>query len=132
MNTIEISISSGPTYIGESTLRDEIEKIYGKKFTLDTIFIGIKFGKNMEFREENSGFVPKFIPYEYIHKLQENECFELTINSKIYNVCCKQKAEENMYEKSSFEDVMAHLIKNFKSNKNWICEGEESLIKAGI
>src|SRR5271156_1457315 len=92
---IEISISSGPVYIGKSTLHDTLEKIYGTKFNLNTIFFRIIFKEDEKLYKDNGDLVPDYIPHDYIKSLNEDTLFDLTMNGTVYKICCKQQRRMN-------------------------------------
>ncbi|GEM_PF-3955214 len=120
-------------YIGKSKTRDNLERIYGKEFPLDTVFVNIGF-QNVEPQE-----LPQVIPYSLIYEnnqrqeIEEGHSLTLSINGKAMQVTCKQR-NAPYAPKQKFEHVTSHLATNFLSRPHWLIEdeSEQSLIEAGI
>lgn len=120
-------------YIGKCETRDTLERIYGKKFPINTAFV------NIGFEGVSPQELPQLIPYDLIYEhnqgreIEEGDTLKLTINGKEMQVVCKQR-NAPYAPKQKFEYATASLANRFLHSPHWLCENEseESLIQAGV
>ena len=112
-------------YIGAGEVRDRLEKIYGTKFPLDSVFFPIGF------KNAPQGELPQFIAHTAIADCRENSSIDLELQGKKLTVICQQKNAEYAPD-SAFHHARDFFKQQFLQHPNWLLSGEESLIKAGI
>lgn len=113
-------------YIGESSVRERLEEIYGTKFSMNTVFFPIGF-TNAPKHE-----LPQFIPYEMIKECGEDSTLTLELFKNKVAVICKQKDNPEYASHYSFHGALDFLAQEFCNRPNWLSGSEESLRKAGV
>jgi hypothetical protein len=90
-------------YMGAGADRAEIEKIYGRTFPINTIFVPIQIKEGLDAETlEGHSFGVDLIPYDYIATKKEGETITLPLNRKNYTLRCKQIGNKG---KTNFETV---------------------------
>lgn len=112
-------------YIGTSPARNRLEKIYGTKFSLDTVFVNIGF-QNMPQRE-----LPQFIPFDFIKDCEEGSQLTLQVNGEAIAMRCAQK-NSPVAPQDTFHKAKEDLCTKFRNRPDWADEGKESLVAAGV
>jgi hypothetical protein len=133
----ELYLRGKAVYIGHSKGRTQLEKMYGKDFPLNTIFLAVGFHLPPDtrylwqrvLRPEHGGLtegmtVPEYVSYELVKDVQEGRVIDLSLYGKLYKVMCKQQRERNCYDKTPFHQVVSNSIQQFSSHVNYLREGE--------
>lgn len=122
-------------YIGKEKVRKDLERIYKKEFSLNTIFFPIAF-KNVQ-RTWLFGLMsyelecPEYIDYESIGRCRENDILELTLHGKKERFICNQQ-QAKTFSRRDFQDIVGIYYQNFVHRANCLMDGEESLIDAQV
>ena len=126
-------------YMGAGADRSEIEKIYGRTFPINTIFVPIRFADDVisDREVEKLDLKLDLIPYDAINTKKEGDTIALTLNGKNYTIRCKQIGNICFCRNQNFETVLADSLKRFATHANWVAhknpkEAQESLLREKV
>lgn len=122
-------------YLGPDD-RVEVETTLGKKFSLNTVFLGVgfyeKFSNKQGFKTLDTEVVlPKFLPYDLIKYQREGQVFELELAHKKKFICLTQQFSHLNHE-TNFEDWVAMRMTKMAKSPYFSMDVESELLEAGI
>jgi hypothetical protein len=116
-------------YIGNCKDREDVEKIYGEQFPLNTPFFQVSF-RNIQ---KDMSLFPMYIAYKLVKNKKEGDNLSLTLNKKSSTFLCAQVEEGGMRRQNSeFQDFVTIGYKRFLQSANCLVDGEDSLIAFGV
>lgn len=119
---LELSITDRPLYIGNCPEREDLEIAYGKKFSINTVFFGIRL-LNVLHHKHLHCQVPRKVAYEDI-LASEGDVIKLNLHGQQHDVICRQMSEGNIHSGTHFEDVVATFMAHFSERAAWSHEGD--------
>lgn len=127
----ELLIDESPIcYLGNEPARIRIERVYGKEFPLNTIFVPVRF-RDLALKDPQQDD-PEFVPYETLVNAQEGTVLTLHIYKQSYTVLCKQQRRDSLRPENSFQGLLTAKMEDFKKYPNCSIEGERSLWQANV
>lgn len=121
-NTFDIFLwSQNFMYLGACSDREKLEKAHGRTFSMNTIFVQIRFKPYSEQFEDLD-----LIPYDYIHEKNEGDTIALTINGTQYTIRCKHLDNNHFWKTMKFEELVKYGIDKFSKRADWYPAGTRS------
>jgi len=117
-------LEHSPVYIGRNPSRIQLEKIYGKEFPLNTIFLRAIFNG----LQENEGEMPAFVCYEDFKSAQKGDVICLKLAKGVYEIQC----DNNPHCQQSFDEFLRAGFEKFRREPDAPYWGIMSLVEGGV